>query len=306
MTLYTMNEKRILISVCIATYKREKLLERLLQSLTEQVLEQNIMIEIIVTDNNIEESAKSILRKFISTDKISFKYFIQPIKNISLTRNVCVENATGHYICFIDDDETADKNWIVNLLDCVQKFNADGVFGYVIPRFEEGINDKFKQREFYFSKMSESGSHARFMFTTNALVKSEIIKKNNVLFDPDYGITGGEDANFFGKLKKEGAKFVNCKEAISYEFIGKQRTTIKFFLRRNIRGGQTYSRNFITDAKQFQKVQLFIKSLLKLLIGILLFIPSLVYVKARINSLKLLGSGIGEILGLIGKPKDIH
>lgn len=302
----TNDPKRTLISVCIATYNRQKLLKNLLNSLLIQKNDGSFNYEIIIVDNNSEGNAKSVVSEFNDNSEIIIKYFIQPVKNISLARNTALENASGELIAFIDDDETADENWLNNLYKCLTRYNADGVFGYVVPRFEEGVSNKYKRRGYYFSEMGESGSNARFFFTTNVLFKYELIKNYKVKFNPDFGITGGEDAEFFGRLKKEGAKFVNCKEAVSYEFIGKERTTMRFFLRRNIRGGQTYARNFVKDANIFQKVKLSMKALLKLLIGIILFIPGLITLSAKIKSITLLGSGIGEILGFIGKPKAIH
>jgi succinoglycan biosynthesis protein ExoM len=307
MTLYPMNEKRILISVCIATYKREKLLEMLLQSLTEQVLEQNIMIEIIVTDNNIEESAKSILRKFISTDKISFKYFIQPIKNISLTRNVCVENATGDYICFIDDDETADKNWIGNLLNCVHKFNADGAFGYVEPVFDHIIPGHFKQREFYFSAVGNTGSIAKFYYTTNCLIKTELIKSERIPFDPDYGLTGGEDVHLFERLVNKGAKFICSKEAVTYEFIPQNRGNYKYLFNRALRGGQSYlRRNLERRNELFFKIKVLTKIIFRFLYGIFLFFLYPISKKKSVLGMLSIGDAIGKTRALFFKFKALY
>ena len=46
-----------------------------------------------------------------------------------------VDKSSGDYIAIIDDDETADKHWIRNLIDTLVKFDADVVFGYVLPVF---------------------------------------------------------------------------------------------------------------------------------------------------------------------------
>ncbi len=107
----------IIISVCIATYKREILLENLLISLNRQDLPPEIKLEIVITDNNPIASARPIIKKFTNSEKIYYKYLVEPEKNISLARNKCVENTSGRYICFIDDDETASESWIKNLFD---------------------------------------------------------------------------------------------------------------------------------------------------------------------------------------------
>src|SRR5262245_38929655 len=123
----------MMCSVCVATYKRPTLLDKLLKSLVDQVLLDDVTIEVIVVDNDPEGGGEPIIRKFHNTERVSFRYFRQPIKNISLTRNVAVANSAGAYILFIDDDEVACPDWIARLLMAAREYNADGVFGPSLP-----------------------------------------------------------------------------------------------------------------------------------------------------------------------------
>ena len=93
-------------------------------------------IEIIIVDNDPEGSAKDIVNDIKESFKVPILYFDQSIKNISLTRNVAVKNANGDFLLFIDDDEYADSEWVINLYSTLKEYNADGVFGLVIPEFE--------------------------------------------------------------------------------------------------------------------------------------------------------------------------
>lgn len=297
------------ISICIVTYKRVQLLKELLHSLSKLSIPDGFGIEIIIVDNDKDRTAENVVQKFKEISKFKIKYFLQPIKNISLARNTALQNAKGELIAFIDDDETADEKWLHYLNNCLKKFNADGVFGFVVPRFEEDIDERLKKREYYFSDMGETGSEARYMFTGSVLFKSELIKKSNFYFDPGYGITGGEDADFFNRLKSIGANFINCREAISYEFISKYRTSNKFFLTRNIRGGQTYIRNKLKTVNKFDfitKLFLLIKSLLKSLYGLVLFGLGFFSFDKKIKGLILLGSGLGETLAVFSIYKKVH
>lgn len=300
-----MNKEK-LISVCIPTFKRQKLLSELLLSLGEIKVPEDYILEIIVVDNDEKESAKQIVEAIKKQIKYQIKYINQPVKNISIARNTALENARGELIAFIDDDETADKYWLSNLIECLNKYNADGVFGLVVPRFEDGIPDRFKKREYYFSEMGESGAEARFMFAGSVLFKAELFKIHKISFDPEYGLTGGEDADFFNRLKIKGAKFLNCKEAVSYEYISKDRTSTGFFLKRFIRGGQTYTRNLIKSGNNSKIFFVSVKSVLKLLIGIFLLLPSIFSNHFRILSMMYIGNGIGELRGFAGNYKNVH
>lgn len=239
----------MLISVCIATYKRPELLKKLLQSLAEQELNFDLEIEAIVVDNDRELTAREIVKNFNSTEKIKFIYFSQPEKNISLTRNVAVNNAKGEYLLFIDDDEFADKKWISSLINCVKKYKADGAFGRVLSYFCEDTPE-WKRKSFFFNRpASPSGTTAAFTRTTNSIVKASLVKSVEGPFDPEYGITGGEDTQLFGALKKQGAKFVNCYEAVTMEYIPPERTKLLWLLRRAFRLGNNFTRRSVELAK---------------------------------------------------------
>lgn len=257
------HEKEIVCSVCVATYKRPELLRKLIQSLFEQKNIDNILLEIIIVDNDINRSAKEIVAGFSNTSSVTISYYEQPIRNISLTRNMALDKASGKYIAIIDDDETADKYWIRNLIDTIEKFNADAVFGYVKPVFDSGIAEWKKQREIYFLPVGKTGDIPQFCYTTNCLVRTEKVKKYELSFDPKYGLTGGEDSVFFELLLECGAKFVVCKEAITYEVVPQYRTDLYFICKRYFQKGNNEGR-IINDGEKsiFQKIIILIKSLL--------------------------------------------
>ena len=259
----TQSEKQIVCSVCVATFKRPELLRKLIQSLFDQKKIDDIILEIIIVDNDKERSAKEIVAEFSDTSSITISDYEQPIQNISLTRNMALDMSSGNYIAVIDDDETADQYWIRNLIDAAVKFNADAVFGYVLPVFDPSIPQWKKQREIYFLPLGKTGDPPLFCYTTNCLIKADKVNKINLRFDSKYGLTGGEDSVFFDLLSKYQAKYVVCREAISYEVVPQYRTELKFICNRYFQKGNNEGR-IINDTEQskFQKIEILIKSLL--------------------------------------------
>ena len=255
--------KEKVCSVCIATFKRPELLRKLIKSLFDQKEIEDIVLEIVIVDNDVEKSAKEIVTEFSDTSTINISYFSQPIQNISLTRNMALDKSSGEYFAVIDDDETADQYWIRNLIDAVLKFNADAVFGYVIPVFDPDLVQWKKQREIYFLPVGKTGDLPLFHYTTNCLVKSEKVKKFNLKFDPKYGLTGGEDSVFFDLLSKYETNYVVCREAITYEVVPQYRTKLKFICKRYFQKGNNEGRiiNNIVRSK-LEKQKKIIKSLL--------------------------------------------
>lgn len=295
----TKQGKQIICSVCIATFRRPELLRKLIQSLFEQKDIDDIKLEIIIVDNDDKESAKEIVAEFSNQTSITVSYYKQPIQNIALTRNMSIDKSSGDYIAILDDDETADKYWIKNLIDTIEKFNADAVFGYVVPVFDPGIAQWMQQREIYFMPMGKTGEPPLFSYTTNCMIRADKIRKFNLRFDPEYGLTGGSDPVFFELLSKYKSKFVVCREAITYEIVPAHRNELKFFCSRFIQRGSNYGRRVIASGNnKFQKIKLLTKSLL----GVGYYgLQSLIFLPFRMKwifSLKGLCLNVGKLLAI--------
>lgn len=294
--------EQIVCSVCIATFKRPKLLKKLIRSLFEQKEIDDIKLEIIIIDNDIEKSAKEIVDEFSARTSIAISYYEQPVQNISLTRNKALDKSSGHYIAIIDDDETADEFWIRNLIDALVRYNADAVFGYVIPIFPLNIPDWLQQREIYFLPMGKTGDFPLGFYTTNCIIRANHIRENNLRFDPEYGLTGGEDRVFFDMLLYEhNFKFVVCREALTYEIIPTHRAKLKFIFHRFVQKGNNYAR-IITNSKsrkcQHKVSFLVVKSLLGIAYYSLLLLILLPLKRKWIFSVIGLALNIGKLSAL--------
>jgi len=70
------------------------------------------------------------------------------------------------------------------------------------------------------------------------------------LFDKNRGLSGGEDGLFFRTLKEQyKAKFVCCKEAITYEFVPIKRQNTKYLCSRNFQIGNLYAKRKLNEKK---------------------------------------------------------
>ena len=216
------------ISICIATYKREEGLRKLLQSI--QGLDRGeFEIEIIITDNDSQKSAEKVVKEFY----LDINYDVEPEQNIALARNKCLEKVNGEFVVFIDDDEYPPKRWLKELVEVQQKTNADGVFSMVVPLFEKEIK---WVKEFYTrSNLKEQAviKNTKRTGAGNCLLKTSAI--NQQRFDPAFGLTGSEDTEFFGRLLQEGCKFVWSQKAIVFENVPKTRTNKMYLFRRAFR-----------------------------------------------------------------------
>ncbi|MDP3334166.1 MAG: glycosyltransferase family 2 protein [Methylococcaceae bacterium] len=250
--------KMISIDICIATYKRPELLRQLLKSLSEQTINDTYKVRIIVIDNDSEASAKNTVISFFSATNLAYIYDIQPEKNISITRNKALEHVSADYLAFIDDDEWAVPDWLNQLLKASQQFNADIVFGPVLPQFPEDTPRWVLQGGF-FNRDDKTGAVMAHGASGNVLIRAPKLFNNTLYFDPEYGLTGGEDTELFHRLYLHGAKLIWCNEALAYEVIPQERMTVNWLVKRALRGGQIYAKVYLKDYSLPDRIIWFIK-----------------------------------------------
>ena len=290
-------------SVCIATYKRPDLLNKLLLSLEQQILPSDVEMETLVVDNDAAESARQVCEKFLDSETLHLTYLRQPLKSISLTRNMAVKYATGPYLLFIDDDEFASFEWIATMLQTIETHGADGVVGAVLPDFHPGTPNWMKKAHVFNRPLSPTGTTRRVMSTSNCMVKASLLKTIPGPFDPRYGLTGGEDVHLFNQLYRAGAKFVSSREAWVKEYVPPERTTLAWMFKRTLRSGNSYVRRQLDFAgKRHLLVRL--ATLFKTLVFTIVCVAlAIVMVPSPQRSLRWLlkgSSNIGQLLAVFG------
>jgi succinoglycan biosynthesis protein ExoM len=232
------------IDICIATYKRPQLLRKLLLSLFAQETGGEFSLSIIVADNDAQRSAERVVRE-LNAGGQKIIYAVEPEQNISLARNKSLSFATGDYVATIDDDEYADSRWLLNLYRAITAYDADVVFGPVVPVFHAKTPDYIKQSGAFRLPDPRTGSSENYVFSTsNSLFRRALIQHIETPFDPRFGRTGGGDSAFFENMREQGRRCIWCREARTFEFIPPERTTWLWILQREFRRGNVYYRIF--------------------------------------------------------------
>lgn len=109
------------ISVIVPIYNGENQLERCLESLQKQSLNN---IEFIMINDGSTDKSEEICLKFSKRDN-RFKYFYKTNGGVSSARNFGLDVATGDYIGFCDCDDWVENDMYALLLDCIRANNAD-------------------------------------------------------------------------------------------------------------------------------------------------------------------------------------
>lgn len=112
----------IMVSVLIPAYNAEKTINRCIESILHQAYEN---IEVIIVNDGSTDNTLSILSNYAKIDR-RIAIYNQTNKGVSATRNVCLKNAHGDYVLYVDADDWIEANMIQQMLELMK--DADIVF----------------------------------------------------------------------------------------------------------------------------------------------------------------------------------
>jgi succinoglycan biosynthesis protein ExoM len=259
------------ISVCIATYRRADRLSLLLDDLSRQSMHP---VEVIVVDNDATGSARPTVERHRTLGTaFPILYDIQPARNIALTRNRSVEMASAEYLAFIDDDERAPASWLAQLANCIEETAADGVLAPVVPVVPEAAPPWIRRGRFYDFPRLATGEVVPLnrMRFGNIILRGTPLRAEPGPFDPEYGLTTGEDADLLIRMVQKGAKIIWCDEAQVWEPVEPGRLSLRWLLQRALSGGQEFARKTVAGRygpiSLSGRVKLIVRALVQLLIA---------------------------------------
>ena len=229
----------VVISICVATYRRRYGLARLLDSLARMKLPEGVRAEVIVVDNDPASDPREVASRDTAAP-LPLRWLREPRRTIAYARNLAVTNARGEWLAFVDDDEIVDEGWLAAYWARAEEGDCDGWFGPVLPRIElwatPWLDASFFEGARFASgtRITNLGAH-----TCNAFVRRANFR--DARFDPTYGRSGGEDTALFRRLAAGGARFAWCDEAIVHEYVPVERHRPGWLVQRAFRGGCTHA-----------------------------------------------------------------
>lgn len=294
------------LSICICTYKRPELLERLLRAIAAQQGER-YACQVVVVDNDPRHSAAPVMQRWRDRDGMAFTGLHVATPNISLARNAAVHAARAPWVVFVDDDEAPDAHWLQHLVHAQRQYGADAVFGPVLPRYADDTPDWIRRGGYFDRARHATGTliTTRDARTGNVLVRRSALLALDGPFDPAYGRSGGEDTVLFGALLARGAVFVWCDEATVEEEVPVERARLGWIVRRAYRGGQTFMRAELRRAAGARRVlraaYLGARAAVQMLLAGLLALASLPFSRTRsARWLRTMAANAGKVTALFG------
>lgn len=192
------------ISIIIPAYNSEKYIEKTLNSIINQTID-NIEIIVIVNGSNDRtyDYAEKILK---NQNKYQWKVIREKEGNVGKARNIGIKKASGEYLYFIDSDdlifEDALEKMYLSAINqkseiCFCGYNRIDENGKILAHYEKYFN--------YLPKLIVNGIDALNIFlfneiwicTGSAIYKRDYIIKNDILFHEKFN--SGEDQYFVVK-----------------------------------------------------------------------------------------------------------
>lgn len=123
------------ISVIIPTFKPQDYIYTCLDSLVRQTLDKRKW-EIILVINGIKEPYYSDICQKYAAILSNLKIFYCDTANVSVARNIGLDNSAGEFLTFIDDDDFVSEGYLDEMLKSMKNNHAD-----IIISNAEAFND---------------------------------------------------------------------------------------------------------------------------------------------------------------------
>lgn len=193
------------VSVIVPIYNVEKYLEKCINSLLSQTLED---IQIILVNDGSKDNSGNIAREYEKNNKNRIIYVEKENGGLSDARNYGLKYATGDFIAFLDSDDYIEKNAYEEMYNKAIEENADYVECDFIWEFPNKIR---VDKQYPYKNKKEMLSFVRVV-AWNKLIKRQLITDNNLEFPKGLRY---EDVEFTYKL----IPFVNKFAYVDKPFI---------------------------------------------------------------------------------------
>jgi glycosyltransferase involved in cell wall biosynthesis len=235
------------IIVAIPTYKRPTSLARLLGALEN--LETDARVLVIVADNDAEGRAGyDFCRSICARYRWPLDPIVAEARGIAQARNALVERALSYpearFVAMIDDDETPSPQWLAELLRVQGETGADVVEGSVL--FDKAHGHWSSGFDGLSDMRRPTGPAAMLEGAGNLLITRACLEKlGSPWFDPSFALSGGEDRDFFERVKAANGRFAWADDAVAHAPVPERRMSLDWVLRRAYGIGNTEMRIFL-------------------------------------------------------------
>jgi glycosyltransferase involved in cell wall biosynthesis len=238
------------LSVIICTYNRKKYIYDVLKSIAENTFPYE-NYELLVIDNNSSDGTAQECNRFHADfSTVVYRYFVEKQQGLSHARNRGIAEAAGDITVFMDDDATAELDYLEKMLLFFERTpDAAACGGRIYPHFESRRPRWMSHFLLSLTSSIDLGNkvkvftHRQFPVGANMAVRSSLFAKYG-LFNPDLGrkgnsMDGAEEKDFFYRLMLAKERIYYVPDAIVHHYVPDCRLTFDFFRRQALGIGKS-------------------------------------------------------------------
>lgn len=247
--------ERMSIVVAVLTFRRPDLLADFLAAYARIDLPDRCDVTLLVVDNDASGSGRETFDAW--RDRIpDARYVVEPRLGIPVARNRALREAMtidADALCFIDDDEVPETEWLVRLVEAWQQSGAQLVGGPVgvapppddATPWQRLMNASLAaraDRKFRLTAWAAAHGGRYTIVTNNWLCDIRWLQSKELRFDENLLMTGGSDTAFCRAAVAAGCRKAWAANAVVHETIPADRLTARYQLHRGASQSITHFR----------------------------------------------------------------
>ena len=185
-----------LVSIIIPTYNSSDYITETLTKLEKQTYPN---FEIVIVNDGSKDNTSNVLREYGLTHS---RLIIINKENggVSSARNTGIRKAQGQFICFMDDDDEIDPNYLLKMYSRQHETGGDAIYcGLYGHHIKNGVTYSPINTDFNEGSLLFDFFYKKVRFHIGCLfIRKQLLEDNNLFFDEDLRL--GEDLDFIYRL----------------------------------------------------------------------------------------------------------
>ena len=206
-------------TIIICTRNRAEHLRKTLNSIGALRVPDELRVSLLVVDNNSTDHTAEVVRD-CGVINMPVSYLVEPKRGLVHARNRGLENTSGDFLLWTDDDVRVPQDWVQRMTEPLLAGSADGVSGRI--RMARNLERPWMERTHYFrladnrfrTPLDLSMVGANMAFTRRVL---EVVPQ----FDPELGAGGlgqRDDTLFSQQVRLAGFRVCQVECEVEHHF----------------------------------------------------------------------------------------
>lgn len=307
------------ICIGVITRNRKQMLSELLRSFEAMQVPEGCSLVYAIVENDTQKSLEDVIP--ILGGQHEVHYEIEPKPGIPAARNKVLEISLREacdFTAFVDDDETVDAAWLVEIFNELRTRELDLVGGpvrlhpaakgasFLNRIIWKGLVERNRRIERKAAGHREAGSDNKVtVITSNWLIDNRFLTRTGIVFDEGLGMSGGSDTAFYKLARSLGVKSGWAPDALVYEEMPLSRLTMRYQFKRGRDQSIASFHNKYKSASLNAALRTLVFCIFKI-IGGLLLIVAIPFTGGRTLTLaaRNFGVALGRVYALVGRRSN--